>query len=121
MASHTELQPVGTMRMVTQRLLTTPTTQLPHVAPTLAGYITKSKVVFTASQYEGKSRAGSETNVLIHKLKTQLSTLLLGKSHHGRFSAIILIKATVEVGGWDILKGAGPWVRGMISILVVSR
>lgn len=59
-------------------------------------------------------------NVLIHKLKAQLSALLQDKSPQARYSALILIKATIEVGGWNVLQGSGAWVRAMIANLRVS-
>lgn len=63
----------------------------------------------------------SDSSVLVHKLKTQVSTLLMGRSAEGRFASVILIKAIVDVGGWEVLRGAEPWVRGLLSILGVSR
>ena len=56
----------------------------------------------------------------VHKLKTQLSTLLGGKSPEGRFAAVVLIKAAIEVGGWEVLRGSEPWVRGLLAILAVG-
>lgn len=121
MAPLVEARPAMTLRMVTQRLSTTPTTLLPHVAPLLAGSVTETREVFAASQNEGSSKSSSEMNVLIHKLKAQLSALLQEKAPQARFSALIIIKATVEVGGWNILQGVGSWVRGMIGIMGVSH
>ncbi|KAL6713197.1 hypothetical protein ACLMJK_009318 [Lecanora helva] len=110
-------QSFTSLRMVTQRLATTPATQLPHVATILAGFISDNRRAFALNKNESDTKSGSEVQVTIHKLKTQLSTLLEDKSPHARFSAIILIKATIEVGGWNVLQGAARWVRGMISIL----
>ncbi len=108
------------LRMVIQRLSSTPTAQLPHVAPVLAGSITDSRKAFIIAHNESKSKSGSEMNVLIHKLKAQLSALLQDKSPQARYSALILIKATIEVGGWNVLQGSGAWVRAMIANLRVS-
>ena len=113
-------QPVTSLRTVTQRLSTTPTEELPHVAGILAGFIANDRLAFAQSQKDNHKRLGFEDNVLIHKLKTQITALLQDKSPHARFSALILIKATVEAGGWSILQGVAPWVRDMISILGVS-
>lgn len=62
----------------------------------------------------------SESSVLVHKLKTQISTLLSGKSTEGRFAAVVLIKAIVAVGGWEVLRGVESWVRGLLSVLGVG-
>jgi hypothetical protein len=61
------------------------------------------------------------SSVLVHKLKTQLSTLLNGKSPEGRFTAVVLIKTVIEVGGWEILHGAESWVRGLLALLGVRK
>lgn len=61
-----------------------------------------------------------EHSVLVHKLKTQITTLLNnGRSQAGRFSAAILIKAVVDVGGYECLRTSEPWVRGLLSMVQV--
>lgn len=55
--------------------------------------------------------------VHVHKLKTQVNTLLTGKSNNGRFTAVVLIKAIVDVGGWECLRLSEPWVRGLLSVI----
>ncbi len=118
MAPYTPVPSSIPLRVVTQRLTTTPTRQLPHVASYLAASISECKEVFEYSQ--GDSRDASETGVITHKLKTQLSALLHDRSPEARFSAVILIKAVVDVGGWSILQKVGPWVRELIAIIGVS-
>lgn len=60
-------------------------------------------------------------SVLVHKFLTQLTTLLKnGRSQPGRFSAAILIKAVVDVGGFECLRTSEPWVQGLLSIVQVS-
>ena len=120
MAPHTATQAFIPLRVVTQRISNTPTKQLPHVAPILAATITECRKAFHTSQNENQSKDGSENAVLLHKLKTQLSALLQDKQPQARYAAVILIKATVEVGGWNVLQGAAPWVRGLIGIMGVS-
>lgn len=34
---------------------------------------------------------------------------------------MVLIKAVVEVGGWEVLRGSESWVRGLLSMLVVRE
>lgn len=108
------------LRVVTQRLSSTPSRQLPHIAPYLATTITQCGRAFATPAKDGQAVGGSESTVTFHKFKTQLSALLQDKSPEARHAAVILIKATVEVGGWNVLQGVGAWVRGLISILGVS-
>ncbi len=106
------------LRVVTQRLSTTPTKQLPHIAPYLATNISECRKAFIDLQ--GDSRDYSETSIIIHKLRTQITALLHDRSPEARLSAVILIKAMVEVGGWTTLQKVGPWVRELIAIISVS-
>ncbi|CAI4218337.1 unnamed protein product [Parascedosporium putredinis] len=59
----------------------------------------------------------SETAVLVHKLKTALKTLLNDRDHRRRFTGVVLVKAVVDVGGWETLRSSEPWVRGLIAVL----
>ena len=91
---------------------------LPRHVPELLRLILRCKVALS-SPTASKS-APSEFTVPVHKLKTQLSSLLNSKNPEGRFAAVVLVKGAVEVGGWEVLQTSEPWVRGLISILVVS-
>ena len=108
------------LRVVTQRLSSTPSKQLPHVAPYLATTVAQSGKALATPTKDSKAIGDTESTVIIHKLKTQLSALLQDKSPEARYAAVILIKATVEVGGWNILQGLAAWARGLIGILGVS-
>ena len=108
------------LRVVTQRLSSTPSRQLPHIASCLASTIAQCGNTFTTTVKDGQAIGGSDSTVVSHKFKTQLSALLQDKSPEARYAAVILIKVTVEVGGWNVLQGVGIWVRGLISILGVS-
>lgn len=114
MASQDAFNP---LRVATQCLSSTPSKQLPHVAHYLATAIAQSGETFAAPTMEGQAVGRSDFAVIVHKLKTQLSALLQDKSPEARYAAVVLIKPTVEVGGWNILQGAGLWVRGLVSIL----
>lgn len=107
------------LRVVTQRLSNTSTKELPHIAPRLAASITQCRKTFGSSQDDGTDESGA--GIVVHKLKTQLSALLQDRSPSARYAATILIKATIEVGGGNVLQGAGPWVRGLIAIIGVSH
>lgn len=120
MVSQTGHLPGSRLRAVTQRLALTPNKRLPQLVPFLAESITGCREILLTSEGRERGKDGSELGVLVHRLKTQLSTLLLEKSVEARWSAVVLIKATIEVGGWDILQGSGAWTRGLLSILNVS-
>ena len=108
------------LRVVTQRLSSTPFKQLPHISPYLATIIAQHGNLLAASTKEGQVAGDTESAVVVHKLRTQLSALLQDKNPEARYAAVILIKSTVEVGGWKTLQGVGAWVRGLIGILGVS-
>lgn len=116
MVPNTASSPLGA---ITQRLASTPTQQLPHIVPFLATTLKSCQIILSASNNAHTRSDGSDTAVLVHKYKTQLSTLLQDKSAAGRWSAIVLIKATIELGGWETLQGAGVWVRGLLGVLGV--
>ena len=105
------------LRAITVRLSSTPPKQLPHIASFLANDI--GRCAAELSTPNSQSKNGSESAILVHKLKTQISALLQGKHAEERWSAVVFVKATVEAGGWEVLQGSGPWVRGMLTILGV--
>lgn len=107
------------LRVLCNQLSTTPTTDLPRLTPVLLRNILRCQVVLSSSAANAAKSDSSTASVLVHKLKTQLSALLTGRTPEGRFTAVVLIKAVVEVGGWEVLRGAESWVRGMISVLGV--
>ena len=109
------------LRVVTQRLSSTPIKQLPHVAPYLAINIAQHGQALAKSSKEDKVVGKTDSAVNVHKLKTQLSALLQDKNREARYAAVILIRATVEVGGWNVLQGVGAWVRGLVGLLGVSE
>lgn len=105
------------LRVISQRLTVTPTWQLPHIVVHLASLLTTCKPVFATSDLKHQKNVGSDTAVLVHKFKTQLSALLQDKNPEARLVAIILIKATIETGGWEVQRVCGAWVRGLLGIL----
>ena len=109
------------LRVVTQRLSSTPIKQLPHVAPYLATNIAQHGQALAKSSKEDRLVGKTDSAVNVHKLKTQLSALLQDKNREARYAAVILIRATVEVGGWNVLQGVGAWVRGLVGLLGVSE
>ena len=109
------------LRAITQHLTSTPPKQLPYIVPYLANALTSCADQLSEPESHGKAKDGSDTAVLVHKYKTQISTLLQEKNVECRWAAVVLIKATVEVGGWEVLHGIGPWTQGLIGLLGVCR
>ena len=102
------------LRALTYRLSTTPTQQLPHIAPQIAAAVWRCREILS-SQIDGKRNG--ELVVTIHRFKTQLSTLLQDRSIHGRWAAVVLVKATVEAGGLEVLSKCNPWLHSLLAIL----
>lgn len=108
-----------TLRAVTHRLTTTPVDQLPSIAAFLAASLSDCAELLSAPQAQKPGKGDSDHAVQIHKLKTRLASLLQDRSVEGRWTAVVLVKATVEAGQWEILRGYEPIVRGLIGILAV--
>ena len=108
------------LRVLCIHLSSTPVAELPRLTPILLRQVLRCHVPLSSPTGNSSKADASASAVLVHKLKTQLSTLLNGKSPEGRFTAVVLIKAVVEVGGWEVLRSAESWVRGLLSILVVA-
>lgn len=109
-----------TLRAVTHRLTTTPVDQLPSIAAFLAASLSDCAELLSAPQAQKPGKGDSDHAVQIHKLKTRLASLLQDRSVEGRWTAVVLVKAAVEAGQWEILRGYEPIVRGLIGILAVG-
>ncbi|KAJ5304096.1 uncharacterized protein N7443_003756 [Penicillium atrosanguineum] len=106
-----------TLRAVTHRLTATPVDQLPSIASFLATSLSDCAELLSAPQSQKPGKSDSENAVQTHKLKTRLASLLQDRTVEGRWTAVVLVKATVEAGQWEILRGYEPIVRGLIGIL----
>ncbi|KAJ5378751.1 hypothetical protein N7509_011870 [Penicillium cosmopolitanum] len=106
-----------TLRAITHRLTTTPVDQLPSIASFLATSLGDCAELLSAPQNQKPGKSDSDNAVQIHKLKTRLASLLQDRTVEGRWTAVVLVKATVEAGQWEILRGYEPIVRGLIGIL----
>jgi pre-rRNA-processing protein RIX1 len=109
------------LRLLCHQLSNTPTSQLPNRIPSLVHNVLRCQGPLSSGGNLSTKPDTSESSVLVHKLKTQVSSLLHSKSTEGRFTSVVLIKAIVAVGGWEVLRGVEPWVRGLLSILGVSE
>ncbi|CAI6333477.1 unnamed protein product [Periconia digitata] len=107
---------LATLRALTFRISSTPTAQLPQHVPAIAASLTNCRTLLSTAQASG-SKTASEASVAAHKYRTLLSTLLQDRSIQGRWAAIVLIKSTIEIGGWETLHKSLPWVRGLLGIL----
>ncbi|GIK00468.1 hypothetical protein Aspvir_004493 [Aspergillus viridinutans] len=106
-----------TLRAVTHRLTTTPVDQLPQIASFLATSLSDCGELLSATQNQKTGKSESDNAVQIHKLKTRLASLLQDRSFEGRWTAVVLVKATVEAGQWEVLRGCEPLVRNLVAIL----
>jgi pre-rRNA-processing protein RIX1 len=107
---------LATLRALTFRISSTATSQLPQHVPAIAASLASCRTLLSSAQ-ASTSKTASEASVAVHKYRTLLSTLLQDRSIQGRWAAIVLIKSTIEVGGWETLQKSLPWVRGLLGIL----
>lgn len=108
------------LQVLCRRLASVDPADLPLLCPSLVSHIYRCGGVLSLAVDQKLKEGAAEQSVLVHKLKTQITTLLNnGRSQPGRFSAAILIKAVVDVGGYECLRTAEPWVRGLLSIVQV--
>ena len=109
------------LRVVTQRLSSTPSTQLPQVAPILARIISQCTESLNVPESGTLNRSNPDDAIYVHKLRTQLSALLLDRTPGARYAAVILIKATVESGNYEILQRTTQWIHGLLNIIDVGK
>jgi hypothetical protein len=109
------------LQVICKKLASNSPNQLLQSLPSLVNHVLRSKQALSASQDPKSSRKGgsSETSMLVHKLKSQITTLIQSHNKVARFVAIRLIKAAVDVGGWEVLQGSETWVRELLSIVQV--
>lgn len=116
MAPSQDQYAANTLKAVTYRLASVPAKQLPALIPHVTATLPVCKSVLSSPQ-SASGKDASETAVLVHKFRTQISTLLQDRSVEGRWSAVILSKSAIDLGGWEMLQKCGPWVRGLLGIL----
>lgn len=102
---------VGTLRAVVNRLNSSPVEELPYIVGYLATSLTSCKALFQ------NTATKNDHGVLLHKLKTRVSSLLQDRSSEGRLAGIVVVKALVEAAHATILPDSGSWVRALISSL----
>lgn len=107
------------LRVLCRRLASTPVDDLPRLCPLLVGHALRCAGPLSAPLEPKPKDRIAEAPMLVHKLRTHVSSLLTGKSPAGRFAAVCLVKAVIDVGGWESLRAADPWIRGLIGVLQV--
>ncbi|PGH29921.1 hypothetical protein GX50_07329 [[Emmonsia] crescens] len=105
------------LRAATHRLLTTPAKELPQIASYLATAFVDCGSILSAPQNQKKAPGESDTALLVQKLKARITSLLQDQNVEGRWTGVILVKAIIEAGQWEILRGCEAWVRSLLGIL----
>ncbi|KAL2865648.1 RIX1/PELP1 family protein [Aspergillus lucknowensis] len=105
------------LRAVNHRLTNLPVRELPAIAASLAASIAECGELLSAPQSQKAGKTDSDHAVQVHKLVTRISSLLQDRTCEGRWAAVVLVKALVEAGQWEILRGSEPLVRGLMGIL----
>jgi pre-rRNA-processing protein RIX1 len=107
----------STLRAITFRLQATPLHQLPQISSHIAAQLLSCKQILAASQ----DAVSKENASLLHSFKTRLSSLLQDRTVEGRWSAVILLKSTIELGGSELLLNDKErclgWIRALVGIL----
>ena len=111
------MPPISPLRPITQKLNTLPVEELPQYAHFLASSITNCTAVLSASKSHTTAAGGNEDAILVLKFRTRISSLLQDRASQGRWTAVVLVKAVVEAGGWEVLKDCEPWARALVAII----
>ena len=115
MAVGTLQDSTAALRAATFRLSLTPSKQLPYIAPQIAAQLWNCKDLLSSTADTAKQ--GNDASVTVHRFKTYLSTLLQDRTIEGRWSAVVLVKATIEAGGVEVLSKSNAWVRNLLGVL----
>ncbi|GAB7323225.1 hypothetical protein MBLNU13_g05714t1 [Cladosporium sp. NU13] len=115
MAQKPNPQGAAVLKQLTFRISSTPMHQLPRVAAQVSASLWQCKDLLSSTA--PSSKQNSDDGVTVHRFKTQLATLLQDRTIEGRWSAVVLIKATVEAGGLEVLSKTSPWVKTLLGFL----
>ncbi|KHN99630.1 Armadillo-type fold protein [Metarhizium album ARSEF 1941] len=109
--------PSTDLQVLCRKLASMPQDQLPHALPLLTRHVVRCRDTLASPQEQKSKGDGSQGALLVHKVRTSVTTLLKGRDRGARFAAIGLVKAIVDVGGWEMLRVSEPWVSGLLSIV----
>ncbi|KAF1983402.1 hypothetical protein K402DRAFT_396641 [Aulographum hederae CBS 113979] len=104
------------LKAVVYHLTSTPVEKLPHILSHLTQLLAPCGPLLCA-QPTPATKDGSEAAALVTKFRARLSSLLKDRTPSGRLVAIVLIKNTIELGGWQILHQCHDWVRDLLGML----
>lgn len=107
------------LHAVNHRLTNLPVKQLPPLASSLAASLSNCGELLSSPQSQKAAKSDSDNAVQVHKLMTRLTSLLQDRTPEGRWTAVVLVKAVVEAGQWEVLRACEPFVRGLMGILTV--
>jgi hypothetical protein len=105
---------IGTLRAITYRIANTSDDQLPQIAAQISGSIWTCRSILSQPP---NSKAQGDAAGVVHRFKTQLSTLLQHRNFRARWTGIVLVKAVLEAGGLEILSKSAVWSRNLLTIL----
>ena len=108
-------QGAAILKQLTFRISSTPVAQLPRVAAQVSASLWACRDLLSSTAPSTKQN--SDEGVTVHRFKTQLNTLLQDRTVEGRWSAVVLVKATVEAGGLEVLGKTSSWVKTLLTFL----
>ncbi|EFR00717.1 hypothetical protein MGYG_03722 [Nannizzia gypsea CBS 118893] len=108
---------VMALRAAIHNLCSIPVKDLPSTAEYIATTISECSAILSVPANQGQSAGEPDRAVLLQKLKARITSLLQDKTVEGRWTGVILVKATVESGKWEILRGCESWVRHILAVL----
>lgn len=109
------------LHAVNHRLTNIPVKQLPPLASCLAASLSNCGELLASPQTQKAAKSDSDNGVQVHKLMTRLTSLLQDRTPEGRWTAVVLVKAVIEAGQWEVLRACEPFVRGLMAILTVRE
>lgn len=115
MATTSRSSSVATLKQLSYRITSTPVEQLPRLVPQVANTLWTCKDVLSAPA--ASTKQSGDDGVTLSRFRTQLTTLLSDRTVEGRWSAVVLVKATLEAGGLEVLSKAGGWVKNLLGFL----
>ncbi|KAF2218771.1 rRNA processing/ribosome biogenesis-domain-containing protein, partial [Elsinoe ampelina] len=106
---------VANLRFISFRLSSTKAVHLPHVVASQIQTIRDCGELLSIPR--ANSQSAGEAGLVVHRFYTQIAALNQGRTVEERWSAAVLIKATVEAGGYESLSKSKHWVSGLLSNL----
>jgi hypothetical protein len=107
------------LRVLCRKLTSLSPAELPRALPSLTNHVIRCKPQLSSPQDPKSKDKSSEVSSLVHKLNASITTLLTSRTIEGRFAAVALVKAVIDVGGWEVLRGSEAWARGLLAVIQV--